>query len=133
MRTNNSGNKKNIHDMHYGAESFSYKNAEKLRENQTQAEALLWEELKNKKLDGLKFRRQHPVSRFVVDFYCHTLKLVIELDGGVHKSKEVRENDGNRQHELEEFGLKVLRFNNEEVLSDIVNVLSRIRDAINPK
>lgn len=116
--------------MHYGAEAFSYKNAEQLRKHQTEPERILWEELKNKKLNGFKFRRQHPVSRFVVDFYCHNAKLVIELDGDVHKKPEVKENDLNRQMELEEFGLKVIRFSNNEVLMDKEKVLDTICKAI---
>ena len=88
-------------------------------------------QLKNKKLDGIKFRRQHPVSRFVVDFYCHSAKLVVELDGGIHKNAKVKENDANRQYELENFGLKVIRFSNDEVLQNIATTLNRIRKAIN--
>ena len=73
---------------------------------------------------------QHPVSRFVVDFYCHSAKLVVELDGGIHQNTEVIENDKNRQMELEEYGLRVLRFKNEEVFSHKENVLEIIRNAI---
>ncbi|MDD4214870.1 MAG: endonuclease domain-containing protein [Bacteroidales bacterium] len=117
--------------MHFGAEAFGYKMAEKLRNYQTQAEAALWEELKNKKMDGIKFRRQHPINCFVVDFYCHSAKLIVELDGGIHKNAEVKEHDADRQLQLEEFGLKVIRFSNEEVLFDMKKTLGKIRTAIN--
>ena len=127
---NKTENKKIEDGMHYGADAFSFRNAEKLRIHQTDAESILWAELRNKKLDGIKFRRQHPVSRFVVDFYCHSAKLVVELDGGIHQNAEVMENDKNRQMELEEFGLRVLRFKNEEVFSHKENVLAIIRNAI---
>lgn len=130
MKDTNSKSERNIYSMHYGAEAFSYKNADQLRKYQTEPERILWEELKNKKLTGYKFRRQHPVSRFVVDFYCHSAKLVIELDGDVHKNPEVKENDLNRQMELEEFGLKVIRFSNNEVLMDIEIVLDKIYKTI---
>lgn len=83
MVENISENTKDIYNMHFGAEAFGFENAGKLRKYQTESESILWEDLKNKKLDGFKFRRQHPVSRFVVDFYCHRVKLVIEEDGEV--------------------------------------------------
>lgn len=116
--------------MHYGADAFSFNTAEVLRKTMTQAECNLWEELKNKKFNGLKFRRQHPIDRFVVDFYCHEHRLVIELDGDIHNQKDVKANDSNRESELQNFGLKILRFKNEEVFSNIQNVLEKINEYI---
>ena len=112
--------------MHYGAEAFAFEMARQLRKRMTKAEIVLWEELRQNKLNGLKFRRQHPISRFIADFYCHKLQLVIELDGGIHNNKEVRENDEIRQKEIESFGITVVRFNNNEVLNNVNEVLNKI-------
>ncbi len=112
--------------MHYGAEAFTFEMARQLRKRMTKAEIILWEELRQNKLGGLKFRRQHPISRFIADFYCHKLQLVIELDGGIHNNIEVRENDEIRQKEIESFGITIIRFSNDEVLHNINDVLSKI-------
>jgi very-short-patch-repair endonuclease len=77
--------KDTLNNMHFGADAFTFRKAEELRINMTKAEKLLWEEIRNNKLDGLKFRRQHPIGRFIVDFYCHKLKIIIELDGAFIK------------------------------------------------
>lgn len=119
-----------INNMHFGAGAFTFQKAEEFRISMTKAEKILWEVLRNKKLDGLKFRRQHPISRFIVDFYCHNLKFVIELDGGIHLDAHVKENDINRQIEIESLGLKVIRFKNEEVILNITKVLAEIREFI---
>jgi very-short-patch-repair endonuclease len=126
MKDNNSSGKKDLYNMHFGAEAFAFHNAEKLRKYQTESEYILWEQLKNKKLGGIKFRRQHPICRFVVDFYCHSSKLVIEIDGGIHKDTKVKENDKNRQAEIEELGLKVIRFSDSDVLFNTTKVLEEI-------
>jgi very-short-patch-repair endonuclease len=92
----------------------------------TEAEEILWEHLRNNKLNGLKFRRQHPLDIFIADFYCHQRKLIIELDGGIHDVLNQREYDEGRTFELEGKGFKILRFRNEEVIKDIDSVLYRI-------
>ena len=97
----------------------------------TDAEKFLWKQLSNKQLCGLRFRRQHPVNYFIADFYCHQVKLIIEVDGGYHKLAEQYEYDANRDVELAKFGLKVLRFSNDEILYDIENTLMRIEKEIN--
>ena len=102
--------------------------AKELRKSMTVAEEILWEHLRDNKLDGLKFRRQHPLDIFIADFYCHEKKLVIELDGGIHDSLEQKEYDEGRTFELEEKGFKILRFRNEEVINNIEDVLSRIKN-----
>jgi very-short-patch-repair endonuclease len=122
--------KDKLNDMHFGADAFAFRKAEELRISMTKAEKVLWEEIRNNKLDGLKFRRQHPIGRFIVDFYCHKLKIVIELDGDIHKKGNIRENDINRQNELEELGLKIIRFNNNEVINNIANVIKTIQEVI---
>lgn len=116
--------------MFYGARAEIFRKAVKLRENETEAEKLLWAHLSKKQLSGLKFRRQHPISEFIVDFYCHSKKLVIELDGEIHDQVDQKDYDAGRQHELENFGLKVLRFKNREVFDDLKLVLESIRKSV---
>ena len=120
----------NINDMHYGSNSFTFHKAVELRISMTKAETVLWEELRSKQFMGLKFRRQHPIERFIVDFYCHKHKLVIELDGGIHNLPEVANNDKNREEELKDLGLNILRFTNEEVLKHTQVTLSKIAQYI---
>ncbi len=78
--------------MHSGASKPLYQMARELRNNATHAETILWGYLKTKPLNH-KFRRQHPYSIYILDFYCHSLQLVIEVDGSIHELKEVKEND----------------------------------------
>jgi very-short-patch-repair endonuclease len=105
--------------------------ARKLRGRQTPAEEILWECLRGRKLHDAKFRRQHNIDRFIVDFYCHEARLVIEVDGSVHAGRE--DVDAERQRMLENFGLKVLRFSNEQIFEDLRFVLERIAaEALTP-
>jgi len=106
-----------INGMHNGASSRVFKNAAKLRESLTESEIRLWEFLKTKPL-GHKFRRQHPIAGYVLDFYCHKLRLSIELDGGYHFSKEQRAKDAVRTSYLKELGISELRFSNKQILED---------------
>jgi len=101
--------------MFYGASNLLFERAKELRNNMTQAEFVLWEYLRQRPL-GVKFRRQHPLGIYVVDFYCHKLKLIIEVDGSVHDLQAVKEADMERQRQLERDGLKVVRFTNEAIL-----------------
>ena len=98
-----------------------------LRDHPTKAEHLLWQMLRARQLDGYKFRRQHGIDAYIVDFFCHAASLVIELDGGVHDDPEVKKQDAERQRFLEENGYRVLRFKNEEVTNDIFKCLEKIR------
>ena len=100
------------------------------RKNPTPAEAVLWQALRGGKLEGLRFLRQKAFDRYVVDFYCAEAGLVIELDGSVHDTPETRAYDAQRTRELQARGLKVLRFRNEEALSDLSRVLEIVRDRI---
>jgi very-short-patch-repair endonuclease len=75
----------------------------------------------------LKFRRQHPVSRFIVDFYCHEKRLVVEVDGSIHEVLEVKERDEGREEELKNLGLTIIRFTNEEIETDIENALKKLK------
>ena len=104
--------------------------AKRMRKNLTPAEACLWSALKSKKLNGVKFRCQHPVGNFILDFYCPSYKLVIEVDGKIHDKQVDR--DRFRTSKLEEYGYRVLRFSNEEVLSNLPRVLAEIRRVISP-
>ena len=88
-----------------GASHLIFRNAQVLRDNMTDAEILLWGYLKENNL-GLKFRRQHPISLYIADFYCHKLKLIIELDGSIHNRPDVAANDLERQLYLENQGIK---------------------------
>ena len=101
--------------------------ARALRWSMTAAEWRLWQALRVRQLGGLKFRRQHPVGPFVLDFYCPACKLVVELDGGVHDGQP--EQDEARTQHLESYGYRVLRFRNEEVFADRPAVLDRIAQA----
>lgn len=96
-----------------------------LRQNQTTAEKILWTHLRNKQL-GYKFRRQFSIGNFVVDFYCHEAKLVIELDGWTHDSELTQTKDARKQSVLETNGYFVLRFRNEQVFEDLEGVLNEI-------
>lgn len=96
-----------------------------LRNCQTEAEKLLWERICKKQLDGLRFRRQHPVDNYIVDFYCHAKGLIIELDGGIHKQQ--KSYDTYRSDKLRLKGYTILRFKNEEVYYSIETVLDRIK------
>ena len=112
------------------AHSFAYnlsnENAKRNRKNPTLAEAALWEQLRGKKLEGYKFRRQHQIGEFIVDFVCLEKRLVIEVDGGYHETYEAKVYDDDRTAYLVFNGYKVIRFKNEEVLSDTEGVLDKI-------
>ena len=112
--------------LFYGASQNIRKRARELRMKTTGAEDLLWRNLRNRRLKGLKFRRQHPVVRFIADFYCHEKKVVVEVDGGIHQLDENRKYDEGRTAELESFGIKVIRFANEDVFQNIDRVLEEI-------
>ena len=76
------------YDFYFGASATTKALAAEMRKNMTYAEKVLWQQLRNRKLDDLKFRRQHPVAIFILDFYCHEKKLAIEVDGGIHNNEE---------------------------------------------
>jgi very-short-patch-repair endonuclease len=100
--------------------------ARQMRKQPTKAEASLWVRLRKRGLGGLKFRRQHIISRFIVDFYCPRAKLVIELDGAVHEVQV--EYDQERRGVLQEMGYEVLRFKNDEVKENLEMVTACIYD-----
>ncbi|MBK5193494.1 MAG: endonuclease domain-containing protein [Flavobacteriaceae bacterium] len=114
--------------MYKGAPPDSFAKAKYLRDNMTDAEKLLWEKLKNNQLKGFKFRRQHPIHIYIVDFYCHKLKLIIEIDGGYHNSKEQKLLDAERSEILKFQELEIIRFTNDEVLGNIEFVMRKIEE-----
>ena len=99
-----------------------------LRKNMTPAEQQLWAVLKDRQLDGSKFRAQHPVGRFIVDFYCPACRLMIEVDGSVHDTQA--DHDKARTEHLKNHGYSVLRFTNDEITNHLPDVLNTIRQTI---
>ncbi|MCD4696087.1 MAG: endonuclease domain-containing protein [Bacteroidales bacterium] len=112
--------------MFYGASPVIFKRASELRKNMTEAEKILWSALRRKQILGKRFRRQHPISTFIVDFYCHETKLIIEVDGSIHNVEEQKEYDLGRNEELEQLGLKIIRFTNEQVFQNLDQVTKEI-------
>lgn len=119
-------------DHYRGGFEFSglLEEARRLRERQTPAEAMMWELLRNQKFMGLKFRRQHQIGDYIVDFFCHSERLVIELDGGVHATEDRRKKDQKRDNYLTSRGFQILRFANDEFLQAPQHVLNSIADSI---
>lgn len=95
----------------------------------TETELILWEYLKSKPM-GFKFRRQHPISGYVLDFYCHQLRISIEIDGGYHLQKEQRVKDLERTNYLKSLGISEIRFTNEQVLNEYETVIKHINTAL---
>jgi very-short-patch-repair endonuclease len=104
--------------------------AKTLRKGSTDVELLLWQRLKARRLEGIKFRRQQPIEDFIVDFVSFEKRIIIELDGGQHA--EDRKRDRERDSLLREAGFKILRFWNNEVLENLEGVLERIRETCLP-
>jgi very-short-patch-repair endonuclease len=100
--------------------------AQILRAAPTPAEQVIWEILRDRRLEGIKFRRQSPISIFVADFYCASLKLVVELDGEVHADPRQAAHDQNRDLYLRSLGCTILRFSNRDLLQNSDAVLARI-------
>ena len=92
--------------MFFGAKPNIFEKAKALRNNMTVAEQKLWKELNANKIKGYRFKAQHPVNKYIVDFYCHKAKLVIEIDGDIHDIEVVKERDEGRTFEIENFGIK---------------------------
>jgi very-short-patch-repair endonuclease len=103
--------------------------AKRLRRNQTDAERVLWFRLRDRRLAGWKFKRQAPIDRYVVDFFCAEARLIIEIDGGQHDRQ--RERDSDRTAALEATGYLVLRFWNNEVMQNTAGVLETVMSTVN--
>ena len=104
--------------------------AKKLRRDSTEAERALWRYLRAHRLNGLKFKRQHPLGGYIVDFVCHEARLIIELDGGQHQERASA--DADRTRYLESCGYQVVRFWNDEVLKNMEGVLESILRSASP-
>jgi adenine-specific DNA-methyltransferase len=98
----------------------------------TPAEQKLWSALRDRHLAGLKFRRQHPFGPYVLDYFCVEHQLEVEADGGIHLAPDQQDHDANRAEYLQEHGVRILRFTNEEIMNDFYNVLKRIAQATCP-
>ena len=120
-----------IYSFHNNASPGVFKNARELRQNLTPAEKYLWKQLRARRFEGYKFRRQHPVGGYIVDFYCHKSSLVIEVDGQNHETKESKMYDDERTKTLEANGLRVIRFSNTGVLTNIESILDCIYKELN--
>ena len=112
---------------------MSVQHARKFRKRATDAEKRLWSALLNRQVAGLKFRRQHTLGSRVIDFYCHEAKLAIELDGSGHLGELRQASDLDRELELYEKGIRILRFPNSEVFENLDGVLNSIIYAIEPE
>lgn len=112
--------------MFYGATPALFEKAKQLRQTMTESEVVLWNELKSGNL-GVRFKAQHPIKNFIADFYCHKERLVIEIDGSIHTIEENREYDEGRTFELNELGITVIRFTNEEIKNNLNGVLEKIK------
>ena len=115
--------------MFYKADPLIFENARELRNKLTPAEQTFWLRLKEQ-FPEYKFRKQHPISIYIADFYCHKLKLVIEIDGSIHDSKEAKSDDEKRQKNLENLNLTVIRFTNEQIKNEVESVIEIVTSAI---
>ncbi|WP_246615764.1 endonuclease domain-containing protein [Aquimarina litoralis] len=114
---------KQLHNRKY-LESFR----KNLRNNGTSAEAFLWKYLQKSQIQGRKFRRQHSIGNYIVDFYCPKEKMIIELDGEIHNQAKKQEYDQKRTKYLEGLGFAVIRFENKMVFESLPSVLKEIED-----
>ncbi len=116
--------------MYFGATPAIFKLAKELRKNETESEKILWTKLNKNQMMGLQFRRQHPINMFVADFYCAKIKLVIEVDGDIHELLEYHEHDIGRSDILNDFGITVIRFSNDQIINDLDNSLNIIEKSV---
>ena len=114
--------------IYFGAKPELLKLAGELRHSMTKSEYLLWSQLRNRKLSGYKFRRQHPLNELILDFFCYDAKLSIEVDGTFHDDSYQKERDIERTSVLKKIGIIELRFSNWEVEHQINKVLEKIKE-----
>lgn len=115
--------------MFYESSPIIFANAKKLRNEPTPSEVNFWSLLKQN-FPNFRFKRQHPISNYIADFYCHKLKLVIEIDGAIHLNEEVKNNDKIRDELMHSLGLKVIRFTNAEVCKSGELVVKKLEEII---
>jgi very-short-patch-repair endonuclease len=128
MQYNNEFNKVT---MFYGASSLIMDRAKQLRRRMTEPEKIVWEIVRENSILGLKFRRQHPINNYIADFYCHKIKLVVEIDGETHNQESAKLYDEHRTNVMNSFGIEVIRFNNKVILSNISFVRKTIEKKCN--
>lgn len=114
--------------MYFGAKPSMFKLAKELRKTQTETEKVLWSKLNKNQILGLQFRRQHPIDKFIVDFFCAKIKLVVEIDGSIHDIPEYQNHDLGRTDILNDFGITVVRFTNEQIINEIDYIVNQIKD-----
>jgi very-short-patch-repair endonuclease len=112
--------------MYFGAKPSVFKLARELRKNETVAEKALWSRLNRNQVLGLQFRRQHPINMFIADFFCPKIKLVIEVDGSIHEIPEYKTHDNGRSDFLNDHGITVIRFTNEQIVQEIDYTIKEI-------
>ena len=117
-------------NMFFGAKAELFTLALQMRKNPTEAERAMWKILRKFRHSGFPFRRQHPIEFCIADFYCHNLRFVIEVDGEIHTENEIQSHDEGRTGELERFGIKVIRFTNNQILHNSNQVVERINATI---
>ena len=117
-------------NMHLGASASTFSNAFSLRKKLTEAEIILWERLRNRQIEGVRFRRQHPIKNYVVDNFANELALSIEIDGGYHFERSQKFYDDDRTEILAAYGVTIIRFTNEQVTHSIDEVIDQIRKII---
>ena len=117
--------------MNYSNHPATKEYRQLLRRTETPTERMLWRKLRNKQLDGYRFRQQHGFGPYILDFYCPVLRLCIELDGDIHNDENVRQKDNDRTIFLNQNKISVIRFKNNEVETDIERVINSIREYIN--
>jgi cyclase len=115
--------------MHYGATMEIFQIAERLRRDMTATEKIIWDRVCKNQL-GVRMRRQHPIWKFIADFYCHEVKLIIEIDGNIHLRSENKEYDISRDIILKDFQIEILRFTNDEVINETDLVIKKIKETI---
>ncbi|RED38699.1 very-short-patch-repair endonuclease [Rhodopseudomonas thermotolerans] len=114
----------------WNASPSQHRHARELRKKSTDVERLMWAALRDKQLNGFSFKRQVPIGPYIADFACHSVKLVVELDGGQHFSDDGERADAARTAAIEARGFRVIRFNNAEVMSNRAGVLQSIADVL---
>ena len=115
--------------MFEGASHLLFENAKQLRKNMTAAEMALWLHLRAG-VNGFKFRRQHPIGLYIADFYCHKVKLIVEVVGSIHNQDDIKVADQIRENDLQKWGYTVIRFTNEEVMQKPEEVIEVITQKI---
>ena len=117
-------------ELHKGTSKTLFQMAKENRKNPTEAERIMWSVLRDNRFEGNKFRRQHPMGNYILDFYCHQLKIVIEVDGGYHEEINQKKYDESKDSYLRGFGIEVIRITNDRVLKDLDGVIRELREFI---